>query len=80
MEKILKKPQIRVNRYQNGFWIHNYNSGVLCANKAEGIAEIKKLFPDIDYEVIDVLPHEKHENPRLTKEVADLSSSSVVSG
>jgi hypothetical protein len=68
IEKPLFKPTIRVNRYPNGYWcIIRGKAGVLSANRAEGIAKLKEVFPG-DYLILDVNKPEQ-ENPRMAETV-----------
>lgn len=67
MEKVQRKPQIRVNRYPNGFWVIIYGKGgVLSGNRAEGIKKLMEQFPG-DYDIIDVNAPDKNDNPHMVK-------------
>lgn len=54
-----KKPTIRIVETRNGYWGHNGTCGFEGKTRAQVIHAIKEEMPD-EYEIIDVIPNQKH--------------------
>jgi hypothetical protein len=47
----------------NLYWVHNYDSGILCSRKAEGIHTLREKYPG-DYTVEDRIMFRKDDNKK----------------
>lgn len=67
MDKVEKKPVIRVRTFRGGVYAHNYKGCLVARTKREAIEAIKEAYPG-DYEIQDIVDRPREETSHETSD------------